>query len=115
MSMTSESGKDSFRLHIYFNKHDSLEMAICNLYTRFIQKRADTLKIFRRKPVKVKDSLADLSLLITKRTLEEYNEEAIGTFIASFVQEFEKERTLMKMYINSKARGVAGQLLGDIK
>lgn len=85
------------------------------MYAKFIQKRADSLKVFRRRPVVVNGVDVDLSLLITARTLSEYKGESIGQFVSSFAQDFEKERTTMKLYINSKARSVASAFLDDFK
>lgn len=86
------------------------------MYAKFIQKRADSLKIFRRKPADMDDGQpVDLSMLITKRTLTEFKGDAIAQFTSNFAQDFEKERTSMKLYVNSKARSVASALLDEFK
>ena len=116
VSVFSEVGQNSFRLNVIFNKRDQLEKTICSMYAKFIQKRADSIKIFRRRPALVEGGQdVDLSMLITKRTLGEYKGESIAQFTANFAQDFEKERTAMKLYINSKARSVASAFLDEFK
>jgi actin related protein 2/3 complex subunit 4 len=98
-----------------FTKRDQLEKTICKMYTRFIQKRADSLKIFRKKAVLVNGQESDLSILITQKTLQEYSAQSISSFTSTFAQDFERERTSMKLYINSKARSVASAFMDGFK
>lgn len=116
VKVTADDGVDSFRLNVFFEKHDALEHTICDLYTRFIQKRADSLKIFRKCPVNSSTGASpDLSILISRNILSDINGDKIGPFVSNFAQEFEKERTMIKLYVNSKARSVASVFLDEFK
>lgn len=100
-----EGSINSVRMSICLKKADNLEVILLRRFVSFLQQRAESFVILRRKPIKG----YDISFLITNFHTENMFKHKIIDFIIQFMQEIDKEISEMKISVNTRARiSVAG-------
>lgn len=70
---------------------------------RFFERRAETLLIFRRMPVKG----FDCSLLISNKHLEKFNKQMLIEWILEYVETMDQEITEIRLNLNTQTRTAA--------
>ncbi|CUI14829.1 unnamed protein product [Bodo saltans] len=102
-----ESGTNSVRVSIAFQKSDALAELIAKKYVGFLEQRADRFMILRKKAVKG----YDISFLITNEEAENMHKIKIIDFIVQFVADIDSDVTSMKLSTNQRARRAAVEFL----
>lgn len=95
-----EGSVNSLRISICLKKADNLEVILLHNFVSFLQQRAESFVILRRKPVQG----YDISFLITNLHTENLFKHKLIEFIISFMQEIDKEISEMKISVNTRAR-----------
>jgi actin related protein 2/3 complex subunit 4 len=98
-----EPSVNSVRVSLTFRMSDATAKMIGEKYVGFLQKRAGSFHILRRKPL---DGY-DVSFLITNEQGETMHKHKIIDFIVQFVADVEKDITEMKTNINGRASRTA--------
>lgn len=87
-----------------FKKPEPLDKLIISKITKFFERRAERLLIFRRMPIRG----YDCSLLITDRHLEKFDKKMLIEWILEFVETMDQEVTEMRLNLNTQTRAAAG-------
>ena len=95
-----EGSVNSVRVSICIKKSDMTEVILIRRFVSFLQQRADSFFILRRKPVEG----YDISFLITNFHTEQLYKCKLIDFVITFMQEIDKEINEMKTSVNSRAR-----------
>ncbi|KAJ5772433.1 Actin- protein 2/3 complex subunit 4 [Penicillium odoratum] len=113
-----EPSVNSVRVSIRIKQADEIEHILVHKFTRFLQQRAESFFILRRKPIKLAGTIAndlaqgyDISFLITNVHVEAMLKHKLVDFIIQFMEEVDKEISEMKLFLNARARFVAESFL----
>ncbi|KAL7713753.1 Actin-related protein 2/3 complex subunit 4 [Entamoeba marina] len=100
-----EGSINSVRMSVCLKKADNLEVILLRRFVSFLQQRAESFIILRRKPVPG----YDISFLVTNFHTETLFKHKLVDFIIQFMQDIDKEISEMKISVNTRARiSVAG-------
>ncbi|CAI7639842.1 hypothetical protein PENSTE_c019G05865 [Penicillium steckii] len=102
-----EPSVNSVRISLSIKQADEIEKVLVHKFTRFLQQRAESFFILRRKPVKG----YDISFLVTNYHTEHLLKHQLVEFIITFMEEVDKEVSEMKLFLNARARFVAESFL----
>ncbi|KAM7220018.1 actin-related protein 2/3 complex subunit 4 [Rhypophila decipiens] len=102
-----EPSINSVRISIKIKQADEIESILVHKFTRFLNQRAESFFILRRKPIKG----YDISFLLTHVHTEEMLKHKLVDFIIEFMEEVDKEISEMKLFLNARARFVAESFL----
>lgn len=91
-----EPSINSVRISIKIKQADEIEHILVHKFTRFLQQRAESFVILRRKPIKG----YDISFLITNFHTEEMLKHKLVDFIIQFMEEVDKEISEMKLFVS---------------
>lgn len=94
-----EPSINSVRISIKIKQADEIEHILVHKFTRFLQQRAESFVILRRKPIKG----YDISFLITNFHTEEMLKHKLVDFIIQFMEEVDKEISEMKLFVRRSA------------
>jgi actin related protein 2/3 complex subunit 4 len=92
----NEPSINSVRISIKIKQADEIEHILVHKFTRFLQQRAESFVILRRKPIKG----YDISFLITNFHTEEMLKHKLVDFIIQFMEEVDKEISEMKLFVS---------------
>ncbi|KAK1252469.1 hypothetical protein MKX08_003656, partial [Trichoderma sp. CBMAI-0020] len=122
-----EPSINSVRISIKIKQADEIENLLVHKFTRFLEMRAESFFILRRKPIPVSSGWIvvvkkcvlicdptqgyDISFLITNFHTEEMLKHKLVDFIIEFQEEVDKEISEMKLFLNARARFVAESFL----
>ena len=98
-----ESSVNSVRVSLCFKMSDDTSRMIGEKYVGFLEKRAGSFHILRRKPVKG----YDVSFLITNEEAETMHKHKVVDFIIQFVSDVSKDIAEMKSAVNGRAHRTA--------
>eukprot|EP00948_MAST-09A_sp_MAST-9A-sp1_P000070 g70.t1 len=98
-----EGSVNSVRVSLHIKQADELEVMLADKLTSFLQQRAESFIILRRKPVPG----YSLSFLITNTHIEKLYKHKLVEFVIQFMQDIDKEISSLKIAINARARAVA--------
>jgi actin related protein 2/3 complex subunit 4 len=98
-----ETGINSVRVSVCFQKSDSLAELISRKYVGFLAQRADKIFVLRKKPTKD----YDISFLITHEEAETMHKSKVIDFIVQFIADIDKDVTEMKIATNNRSRRAA--------
>ncbi|KAL6893295.1 hypothetical protein GGI43DRAFT_412744 [Trichoderma evansii] len=105
-----EPSINSVRISIKIKQADEIENLLVHKFTRFLEMRAESFFILRRKPIPG----YDISFLITNFHTEEMLKHKLVDFIIEFQEEVDKEISEMKLFLNARARFVAESFLTPV-
>jgi actin related protein 2/3 complex, subunit 4 len=101
-----EASVNSVRISFLLRTADQLEATLTSYYTTFLRRRAEQLPILRRVPV---DGF-DISFLITDEHCLKLDVEQLVNFLCDFVEEVDRERSQLKLAVNSRSRAVGAEM-----
>ncbi|CAI7613341.1 unnamed protein product [Penicillium manginii] len=90
-----EPSVNSVRISLSIKQADEIEKVLVHKFTRFLQQRAESFFILRRKPVKG----YDISFLVTNYHTEHLLKHQLVEFIITFMEEVDKEVSEMKLFV----------------
>ncbi|TPX14949.1 uncharacterized protein E0L32_005058 [Thyridium curvatum] len=102
-----EPSVNSVRVSIKIKQADEIEHILVHKFTRFLQQRAESFFVLRRKAIPG----YDISFLVTNFHTEEMLKHKLVDFIIQFMEEVDKEISEMKLFLNARARFVAESFL----
>ena len=102
-----EPSINSTRISIRIKQSDEIERILCARFTRFMEQRAESFVVLRRKPVPG----YDVSFLIVWEHTRVMIKAKIVDFVVEFMEEVDKELSDMKLSLNTRARSVAESYL----
>ncbi|ELP86161.1 arp2/3 complex 20 kD subunit, putative [Entamoeba invadens IP1] len=104
-----EGSVNSARISICIKKADGLEVILLRRFVSFLQQRAESFVILRRKPIQG----YDVSFLITNFHLQDLYKHKLIEFIVDFMGEIDKEISDMKISVNTRARVTVAGITGN--
>mmetsp|Transcript_682 Transcript_682/g.872 ORF Transcript_682/g.872 Transcript_682/m.872 type:complete len:171 (+) Transcript_682:87-599(+) len=104
-----EPSINSVRVSMRLKFMDEVEEILCYKFTHFLMQRSEKFMVMRRKPV----SGYHISFLVTSSHMDQLWRSKLIDFIVIFMQDIDKEINAMKISINSRARIVATDFMGQ--
>ena len=102
-----EPSVNAVRVSIAVKQADDIERILCHKFTRFMEQRAESFFILRRRPIVG----YDISFLITNTHTEVMYKHKLVDFIITFMEEIDREISEMKLALNARARICAEEFL----
>lgn len=103
-----EGSVNSLRISIKIKQSDELEKILVARFVRFLQMRAESFVVLRRKP---RDPEYSIAFLVTNFHTERLWKHKLIDFVIQFMQDIDKEISEIKLGVSARARISAQEFL----